>query len=102
MLLGWRPRQKSAPGRRKRLNRQGEVSRAGTHGNTTYGALLAFRSMNVPTSLPLRSRTGPVESASELAQGLSDHLTGPAAFMAARERVRELFGELFEERGATP
>jgi hypothetical protein len=35
---------KGAPGRRKHQNRQGEVSHAGANGNTTYGALLAFRS----------------------------------------------------------
>ena len=44
MLPGWRSQQKSAPGRRKRQSRQGEVSQAGANGNTRYSALLAFRS----------------------------------------------------------
>jgi hypothetical protein len=44
MLPGWRSQQKSAPGRRKRQSRQGEVSQAGANGNTRYNALLAFRS----------------------------------------------------------
>jgi hypothetical protein len=44
MLLGWRARHKSAPGRRKRQHRQGEVSQASINSNRTYGALLAFRS----------------------------------------------------------
>jgi hypothetical protein len=44
MLPGWRSQQKSAPGWRKRQSRQGEVSQAGANGNTSYSALLAFRS----------------------------------------------------------